>query len=136
MFIQRYFQFWFFKERFGTSFPTTFCAWISRKIFLMFFSIDWPNFIVWFPLLLEISGNQCIVIVCWLFSYWLFSYITIKFRTKLEISQEGKGRLRWDKNHFLSFKGFQLVNIAYDLRVCLYNKVIIFNTLKTIVSLL
>ena len=33
----------------------------SRK---MPYSINWPNCIVWFPLLLEILGNMCIQIVC------------------------------------------------------------------------
>ena len=36
----------------------------SRKMFLMLHSINWPNFIVWLPLLLEILGNMCITIVC------------------------------------------------------------------------
>ena len=35
-----------------------------RKIFLMLYSINWPNLIVRLPLLLEILGNMCIVIVC------------------------------------------------------------------------
>ena len=39
----------------------------ARKIFLMFYSIDWPNFIAWLPLLPlhpEILVNMCIAIVC------------------------------------------------------------------------
>ena len=36
----------------------------SRKILLMSYSINWPNFIVSLPLLLEIFGNMCITIVC------------------------------------------------------------------------
>ena len=35
-----------------------------RKIFLLLYSINWPNFIVWLPLLCEILGNTCIAIVC------------------------------------------------------------------------
>ena len=34
-----------------------------RKIFLLLDSIIWPNFKVWLPLLCEILGNKCIVIV-------------------------------------------------------------------------
>ena len=30
----------------------------------MLYSINWPNFIVWLPLLLEILGIMCIAIVC------------------------------------------------------------------------
>ena len=36
----------------------------SRKMFLMLYSMNWPNFIVWLPLLLEILGNMRITIVC------------------------------------------------------------------------
>ena len=35
-----------------------------RKIFLLLYSINWPSFIVWLPLLLEILLNRCIAIVC------------------------------------------------------------------------
>ena len=33
-------------------------------MFLMLHSINWPNFIVWLPLPLEILDNMCIKIVC------------------------------------------------------------------------
>ena len=36
----------------------------STKMFLILYSVNWPNFIVWLPLLLEILGNMCIAIVC------------------------------------------------------------------------
>ena len=35
-----------------------------RKIFLLLYFINWPNSIVWLPLLREIVGNKCIVTVC------------------------------------------------------------------------
>ena len=35
-----------------------------RKMFLRLWSINWPNVIVWLPLLLEILANMCITIVC------------------------------------------------------------------------
>ena len=35
-----------------------------RKIFLLLYSINWLNFIVWLPLLCEILGNMCIIIFC------------------------------------------------------------------------
>ena len=37
----------------------------ARKMVLMLYSINWPNFIVWWRILLEILGNMCIVTVCW-----------------------------------------------------------------------
>ena len=33
------------------------------KVFLLLYSINWPNFFVWLFLLLEILGNMCIAIV-------------------------------------------------------------------------
>ena len=37
----------------------------STKMLLMLYSINWPNFIAWFPLLLQILTNMCIAIVCY-----------------------------------------------------------------------
>ena len=44
--------------------PPYFVYYFSRKMFFMLYSINWPNFIVWLALLLEILGNICITIVC------------------------------------------------------------------------
>ena len=35
-----------------------------RKTFLLFYYINWPNFIVWLPLIREILSNMCIIIIC------------------------------------------------------------------------
>ena len=35
-----------------------------RKIFILLYSINWPNSIIWLPLLRQILSNMCIVIVC------------------------------------------------------------------------
>ena len=45
-------------------FPASLLHNFWRKIFLLLYSIDWPNFIVWLRLLCEILGNTCIAIVC------------------------------------------------------------------------
>ena len=37
----------------------------SIKMFLMLYSIIWPNFIAWWPLLLKILGNMYIGSVCY-----------------------------------------------------------------------
>ena len=47
----------------GIVFPAHFMYNFSIKIFLMLYSINWPNFIVWLPLLLEILRNMCIQVV-------------------------------------------------------------------------
>ena len=44
--------------------PLHFVNDFSRKMFLLLYSINRPNFIVWLPLLLEILGNMCVTIVC------------------------------------------------------------------------
>ena len=36
----------------------------DSKIFLMLLSINWPNFLTWLSLLLEILHDMCIAIVC------------------------------------------------------------------------
>ena len=37
--------------------PPYFVYDFSRKMVLILYSINWPNFIIWLPLLLDISGN-------------------------------------------------------------------------------
>ena len=44
--------------------------------------INWPNFIVWLPLLLKILGNMCITNVCWL------DCNVIKFESTLSASPQ------------------------------------------------
>ena len=53
----------FFKKDLGIVSPPHFAYDFSRKMFLILYSIKWPNFIVWFPLLLTILGDMCIAIV-------------------------------------------------------------------------
>ena len=43
--------------------PQNFAHIFSGKMFLVLYFINWANFIVWFPVLLEILGNKCIEIV-------------------------------------------------------------------------
>ena len=38
--------------------PAHFVYDFSTKLFLVLYSINWPNFITWLPLLLEILGNM------------------------------------------------------------------------------
>ena len=109
----------------------------SRKIFRMLYSINWPNLIVWLPLLLEILGNMCIAIICFpdcdVINFGInltpnqaiFLYDR-KAKTKIEIPWERKELLRWNKKHFSLFlKAFQLPKIVSDLRVRIWNKVIL-----------
>ena len=57
-----------------------------REVFLMLYSINWPNFIVWLPLLLEI-------IRYYLYYNYLFpSCVVIYFEINFEISYMAKSR--------------------------------------------
>ena len=58
------FNFDFLWKCLGLASPPPIVYYFPREIFLMFCSINWPNFIVSFSLLLEILGNMCIVIIC------------------------------------------------------------------------
>ena len=62
--IQRHAQFWFFRKGSETSSPRHFVNNFSRKILLTLYSVNWPNFIFWLSLLLEILGYMCIIIIC------------------------------------------------------------------------
>ena len=91
-----------------------------RKIILLLYSINWPNFIVWLFLLFEILGNMCIAIVCkpgcdamsfevnLIFLIKPFFLHDKKVMIKILISSEQKELLKWNKIHFPSFlKSFQ-----------------------------
>ena len=54
----------FSEKSLGLVSPRHFVHDFSRKMFVTLHSINWPNFNVWLPLLLEILGNMCITIVC------------------------------------------------------------------------
>ena len=41
----------------------TFCGWFFKKN-VSHVAFNWPTFIVWLPLLLEILDNMCITVVC------------------------------------------------------------------------
>ena len=43
--------------------PAYFVNDFSIKLYLMLYSINWPNFIARLPLLLELLANMCIAIV-------------------------------------------------------------------------
>ena len=53
----------YFQKGLGLASPPHFVYDFLRKIFLVL-SLNWPIFHVWLPLLLDIMGNICIVIIC------------------------------------------------------------------------
>ena len=96
-----------------------------RKIFLLLYSINWLYFIVWLPLLCEVLGNMCIVIVSkpgWdvmNFEVNLIFLIKLSFLhnqnvvTKDLISWEQKKLLRQNKKtFFIIFKWLSIKQIT------------------------
>ena len=58
------FNFDFLGRHAGIVSPPHFKNDFSRKMVLMLYSINWPNFVIWFPLFVEILAKMCLVIVC------------------------------------------------------------------------
>ena len=113
-----------FKKNSGIVSPSCFVYVFSRKIFLVLYSLTWPIFFFWLPLLLQIFVNIYIAIVC----FTGFDVINFgvnlnflpkpaflhdrKLKTKISISWEQREILRWIKKHISSFlKCFQLPKI-------------------------
>ena len=112
----------YFKKNLGLVLPSDFVHDFLRKIFLMLYSLNWSNSIVWLPIPLETSGTMCIVILCYQVNDFIIFYIYLNFLLKLfsytAMSQERKEVLRWNKKHFSSFlKDFQLPKNVSDLIV-------------------
>ena len=57
-------KFDFSENALGIISPPNFMYYFSRRLFLTLYSINWPSFIVWLPLLLEMFANMCIAIAC------------------------------------------------------------------------
>ena len=60
----------FLEKGLGIVSPPHFLYDISRKMFVMLYYINWSNFIVWLPLLLEILVNKCIWSKFWGHKFW------------------------------------------------------------------
>ena len=105
-------KFFFFKKR-GLKLVSLphFLHDVWSKMFLLLYSINWPNLLFWMPLLYEIIGNMCIVIVCWPGSDVINFEINLIFLFKpfflhgLKVRRELS---RWNKKHF---KGLSLMQI-------------------------
>ena len=107
-------NFTFSEKRLGLVSSSHFEYDFSRKIFLMLYSINWPKFIVRFPLLLEILSNMCIIIVYYpgcdvitfeinLFFLIRLWYMTKKSRQKLKYLENEKSFWGETKRIFLHF---------------------------------
>ena len=85
-----------------------------RKKFLTLYFIDWPNFIAWLPLALEMLVNKCSVIICLPVCEVIIFKINLKLsspfpawpkskgKEESEVSEERKELLPWNKKHFSS----------------------------------
>ena len=88
----------------------------SKKIFLMLYYINWPNFIVWLSLLLEVLGNMCFAIISFpgcdvinlkinlIFLVKPFLYMTEKSRKKSKYLENKKSSSGETESVFQHFK--------------------------------
>ena len=72
----------------GLTFPPHLCAWFFKKG-ISHIIFNWPKFIVWLPLLLEILGNMCVAVTfcpaCDILKFEISHSFLIKpFSTKLK----------------------------------------------------
>ena len=88
----------FFKKGLELVSPSHFVYDFSRKTFFMLFSINWPNFIVWCPLLFEILDNICNLFLClWRHKFSSrFPTWSKKSEQKLKYIQNKKLSQTWD----------------------------------------
>ena len=114
----------FLNKGLGIVSPAHFVYDFSTKMFLMLYSINWPNFIVWLSLLLEILGNMCIAIVCWPGCDVINFKINLIFLIKpfLYMTKKSRQNLKFLKNE-KSFQGeiksifHQLSDIVSDCHI-------------------
>ena len=110
------FNFDFIEKGLGIASVPDFMYNFFKKMFLMLYSVNWPNFIAWLTLLFKILVNMCIAFVCQpgcvvidfevnlIFLIKPFSYITkmpIQKFKYLENKKSFKGEI---KNIFHLFK--------------------------------
>ena len=117
----------------GLVIPPHFVYDLSRKRFLMLYSSNWPNSIVWLPLLLEILGNMCFKIICWpgcdvtkfginlIFLIKSFCYMTKKSRQKFKYLENRQSFWAQIKNIFIIFKGLSIAKKFYQTWECAFN---------------
>ena len=99
-------------------------SFVYEKMFLMLFSINWPNFINWLHLLLEILVNMCITIVCCpgcdainieinlIFFMKSFFYMTKKSRQNFKYIENKNGS--WGK-----IKTLSVISCTFKLELAL-----------------
>ena len=128
----------FSEKRLGIVAHYILCMIFQEKYFANY-SVNWPNFIVWFPLILEILGNMYIVIVCFptcgvinfeinlifLIAFPYLSkavfYMTKKSRQNVNIPKAKRDfQVKW-KSFFIILKRCQFPKIVSDLRVWAFN---------------
>ena len=109
--------------------PPHFVCDFSRKMFLMLYSINWPNFIALLPLYLEILINICIAIVYYpgcqvidfeinlLFLIKPFSYMTKKLRQKFKDLENEKS---FYGAFFIFFKGLSVAKKLSQTLECTF----------------
>ena len=107
--------------------PPHFVYNFSTKMLLVLYSINWPNFIAWLPLLLQILGNRCVAIVFFPHCDLMDFEINLIFLIELLFlyNQKAMKKSYWEwkellrpNKHFWSFlKSFHWSKIVPDLKL-------------------
>ena len=111
----------------GVVSPTHFSMIFQEKCFSSYILLTYQDFIAWWPLLLEIWVNTCIVIICFadsdvidfevnlIFLIKPFPYMAKKSRQKFKCLENEKS---WNEKKFLTFlKSFHVSKIVSDFRL-------------------
>ena len=93
----------------------------KKNFFFMLYSLNWPNFIAWLSLFLNIFGTICVTVVCLpgcdvinfqiilIFLIKPFCYKTKKSKEKLKYLENEKSYSGEKKAFFIIFKGLSVV---------------------------
>ena len=113
--------------------PPHFVYSFLRKMFPMLHSIKWQNLIFWLALLIEILGNVCIAVICFLGCDAIDFKINLIFLVKPLLYMTKKSRKIWNilgtkrafkvkpKAFFIIFKGLSVPKYCLRPEVALLN---------------
>ena len=103
-------NFHFLDKGLGIVSPLHFVYDFSAKMFLMLYSINWPNFIAWLPSLLEILGNYLLTRL-WRHGFWNELYLSnwAVFSTWPKSHDKNSNILRTKRDFKVKYKAFLII---------------------------
>ena len=112
----------FLEKGLGIVFPPYYVYYFSRKMLLMLFCLNWPNFMVGLPSALGIMDSMCTVIVCFQGCDVINLKINLIFLIKQKSQDKNWNILRTKralkvkkKAFFITFQGLSQLPISFSL---------------------